>query len=70
MRKSSARQRRRALALIRLGEADAMLDAWEDAAQRLAGPGAPAGRRRHAREQLAAARLYRDAAAAELAGAE
>lgn len=70
MRQTSARQRRRALALIRLGEADAMLDAWESAAQRLAGPGAPAGRRSHARAQLTAARAHRDAAAAELLEAD
>ena len=70
MRKSSARQRRRALALIRLNEAEEVLSAWESAAQRLAGPGAPDGRRRAAAAQLAAARTHRDAAAVELMGAD
>lgn len=70
MRKSNARQRRRALALIRLNEATEVLDAWESAAQRLAGPGAPAGRRRAAAAQLDAARAHQVAAAAELVGAD
>lgn len=70
MRQTAARKRRRALAVIRLGEADEVLTAWQAAAERLAGPGAPAGRRRHAAEQLRAAQAHRDLAADELAGAE
>lgn len=70
MRNSSARQRRRALAVIRLGEAEQVLDAWQAACQRLAGPGAPRGRRSHAAAQLRAAAQWRATAAQELLEAE
>lgn len=70
MRESNARRRRRALAVIRLGEAEEVLGAWQDAAQRLAGPGAPAGRRSHAAAQLRAAEGWRDTAAQGLMEAE
>lgn len=70
MRNSSARQRRRALAVIRLGEAEQVLDAWQSAADRLAGPGAPSGRRSHAAAQLRAAEAWRASAAQELMEAE
>lgn len=70
MRNTSARQRRRALAVIRLGEAEQVLDAWQSAAQRLAGPGAPPNRRSHAADQLRAAELWRATAAQSLLDAE
>jgi hypothetical protein len=70
MRQTSARRRRRALAVIRLGEADEVLAAWESAVERLAGPGAPAGRRSHAQAQLRAARGWQAQAAQDLLEAE
>lgn len=70
MRQSNARRRRRALAVIRFNESADVLEAWESAAERLAGPGAPTGRRRHAQEQLRAAAGHHAAAAAELKAAD
>jgi hypothetical protein len=70
MRQTSARRRRRSLAVTRLAEAEDMLEAWQSAAQRLAGPGAPAGRQRAAAAQLRAAEAYRAAAAQQLMEAE
>jgi hypothetical protein len=70
MRQTNARRRRRALAVTRLGEAEEMLSAWQSAAERLAGPGAPAGRRSHAEAQLRAAEGWRDEAAQALRDAE
>jgi hypothetical protein len=70
MRQTNARRRRRALAVTRLGEAEEMLSAWQSAAERLAGPGAPAGRRSHAAAQLRAAEDWRAAAAQGLRDAE
>jgi len=70
MRQSNARRRRRALAVTRLGEAEELLSAWESAVERLAGPGAPAGRRSHAADQLRAAEGWVAQAAQDLRDAE